>query len=173
MKDIVGEAILFDMYYAAQDPIVLTGEKRELPKVEFKAIDETTPQFKDFYISRIVCNGAEKAIFVRGIPEMHVKNVVMENLTIQSKKGIDIQEASGLTISNARILSDETNPVVDVVNSDNIHLDKLFYKTGADLLFRIGGERTSKINIQNTDASKAKQKVIYEFGASEKSLTAN
>jgi len=28
MKDIIGEAILFDMYYAAVDPIPLTGEKR-------------------------------------------------------------------------------------------------------------------------------------------------
>jgi polygalacturonase len=173
MKDIVGEAILFDMYYAAQDPIALSGEKRELPKVEFKPVDETTPQFKDFHISNIVCNGAEKAIFVRGIPEMHVKDVTMENLTIQARKGIDIQEASGISIRNAKILSDETNPVVDVINSDNLHFDKLYYKNGAELLFRIGGERTSKINIQNTDASRAKQKVVYEFGASEKSLTAN
>ena len=173
MKDIVGEAILFDMYYAAQDPIVLAGEKRELPKVEFKKVDETTPQFKDFHISNIVCNGAEKAIFVRGLPEMHVKDVVMENLTVQARKGIDIQEASGITIRSAKIISEETNPVVDVVNSDNLHFDKLVYKDGAELLFRIGGERTSKINIQNTDASKAKQKIIYEFGASEKSITAN
>ncbi|HMJ45954.1 MAG TPA: glycoside hydrolase family 28 protein, partial [Ferruginibacter sp.] len=35
MTDIVGEAILFDMYYAAKDPILLAGEKREAPKVEF------------------------------------------------------------------------------------------------------------------------------------------
>ena len=36
MKDIPAEAILFDMYYMAKDPVVLAGEKRELPKVEFK-----------------------------------------------------------------------------------------------------------------------------------------
>ena len=32
MKDIVAEAILFDMYYAAQDPVPLAGEKRESTK---------------------------------------------------------------------------------------------------------------------------------------------
>jgi hypothetical protein len=30
----------------AKDPVVLTGEKRELPTVEFKPVDETTPVFK-------------------------------------------------------------------------------------------------------------------------------
>ena len=34
MKDIPGEAILFDMYYMAKDPVPMAGEKRELPKVE-------------------------------------------------------------------------------------------------------------------------------------------
>jgi len=48
MKDIPAEAILFDMYYMAKDPVPLSGEKRELPKVEMKAVDETTPVFRNF-----------------------------------------------------------------------------------------------------------------------------
>jgi polygalacturonase len=171
MKDIIGEAILFDMYYAAQDPVPLTGEKREVPKVEFKTVDETTPQFRDFHISNVTCNGAAKAIFIRGLPEMHVKNVVIENLTIQANKGIDVQEASGIVLKNAKIITEETDPVVDVLNSDNIVFDKLSYKEGTELLFRIGGDRTNGISIRNTDASKAKQKIQYEFGATEKMVT--
>jgi len=171
MKDIVSQAILFDMYYAAQDPVPLAGEKREAPKVEFKPVNETTPQFRDFHISNIVCNGAEKAIFIRGIPEMHVKDVVLENMVLQANKGIDIQEASGIQFKNVEIISKETDPVVDVVNCDNITFDKLSYRDNSELLFRIGGERTSKISIQNTDASKAKEKIKYEFGATEKSIT--
>jgi polygalacturonase len=173
MKDIVGEAIFFDMYYAAQDPVPLAGEKRELPRVEFKPVDETTPQFRDFHISHVVCNGAEKAIFVRGIPEMHVKNVVMENMVLQANKGIDVQESSNIQFKNVKVISAETHPVVDVVNSDNIVFDKLTYKEGSALLFRIGGDRTSRINIQKTDGTKAKQKIQYEFGASEKALGMN
>jgi len=171
MKDISGQAILFDMYYAAQDPIPMAGEKREAPKVEFKTVDETTPRFRDFHVSNIVCNGAEKAIFIRGLPEMHVENVVFENITVQANRGIDMQEASAIQFKNVKILSAETNPVVDVLNSDNILFDKLSYKDGSELLFRIGGDRTSRINIGNTDATKAKQKIQYEFGASEKMVT--
>jgi rhamnogalacturonyl hydrolase YesR/polygalacturonase len=169
MKDIPGEAILFDMYYAAKDPIPLDGEKRELPKVEFKPVDETTPVFKNFHISNVYVNGAEKAIFVRGLPEMHVKDIVLENMVLQAKKGIDVQEASGITFKNIKVISDETKPVIDVVQSDKLVFDNITYKDGAELLFRINGERSNSITIKNTDASKAKEKIKYELGASEKS----
>ena len=171
MKDIPGEAILFDMYYAAKDPIPLAGEKRELPKVEFRTVDESTPVFKNFTISNVYCNGAEKAIFIRGLPEMHVKDIVLENMVLQAKKGLDIQEASNITFKNITVISAETDPVIDIVQSDKLVFDNIKYKNAADLLFRISGERSNSINIKNTDASKAKEKITYELGASDKSVT--
>lgn len=171
MKDIPGEAILFDMYYMAKDPIALAGEKRELPKVEMKPVDETTPVFKNFYISNVYCNGAAKGIFVRGLPEMHVKDIVLENMVLQAKKGIDVQEATGITFRNIKMISDETDPVIDVIHSDKLVFDNITYKEGSKLLFRINGERSNNINIKNTDASKAKEKISYELGATEKMVT--
>ncbi|HEY5968855.1 MAG TPA: glycoside hydrolase family 28 protein [Chitinophagaceae bacterium] len=171
MKDIPAEAILFDMYYMAKDPVALSGEKKELPKVEFKTVDETTPQFRNFHISNVYCNGAEKGIFVRGLPEMHVKDIVLENMVIQAKKGIDVQEASGITFKNIKIISVETNPVIDIVQSDKLVFDNITYKDGAELLFRVSGERSGGISIKNTNAAKAKEKIIYELGANEKSVT--
>lgn len=171
MKDIPGEAILFDMYYAAKDPIPLAGEKRELPKVEFKQVDETTPVFKNFHISNVYVNGAEKAIFIRGLPEMHVKDIVLENMVIQAHKGLDIQEASGITFKNIQVISEETKPVIDIVQSDRLVFDNIRYKDGAELLFRLSGDRTNNIQIKNTDAGKAKEKIAYELGASEKSVS--
>ncbi|HEX6171948.1 MAG TPA: glycoside hydrolase family 28 protein [Chitinophagaceae bacterium] len=173
MKDILAEAILFDMYYMAKDPVALAGEKRELPKVEFKTVDETTPQFRNFHISNVYCNGAEKGIFVRGLPEMHVKDIVLENMVLQAKKGIDVQEASGISFKNIRIISAETNPVIDIVQSDKLVFDNITYKNGAELLFRVSGDRSGNISIKNTDASKAKEKISYELGATDKSVTIN
>jgi hypothetical protein len=171
MKDIPGEAILFDMYYAAKDPIPLAGEKRELPKVEFKTVDETTPIFRNIYISNVYCYGAEKGIFVRGLPEMHIKNIVLENMVLQARKGLDIQEATGISFKNIKIISEETDPVIDVVHSDNLVFDNISYKNGARLLFRINGERSNNIHIKNTDASNAIEKIAYTLGATEKSVT--
>ena len=171
MKDIPAEAILFDMYYMAKDPVALAGEKRELPKVEFKPVDETTPVFRNFHISNVYCNGAEKGIFIRGLPEMHVKDIVLENMVLQAKEGIEVQEASGITFKNIKIISAETDPVIDIVHSDDLVFDNISYKANAELLFIISGERIKNISIKNTDASNAKEKVVYELGATEKSVT--
>ncbi len=167
MKDIPAEAILFDMYYMAKDPVALDGEKRELPKVEFKPVDETTPQFQNFTISNVYCNGAEKAIFIRGIPEMHVKNIKLENMVFQSNKGIDVQEASGISFKNIKVISTHTNPVVEIIQSDNINFENIMYKDNIPLLFRVGGERSKKINVTKVDGSKATKKIQYELGAVE------
>ncbi|MFY7840363.1 MAG: glycoside hydrolase family 28 protein, partial [Lacibacter sp.] len=164
MKDIPGDAILFDMYYMGKDPVALVGEKRELPKVEFKPVDETTPVFKNFHISNVYCNGAAKGIFLRGVPEMHVKDIVLENMVLQADKGIDVQEASNITFRNITVIPADTNPVVDIINSDNLVFDNIKYKDGSQLLFRAGGDRTKNIQIRNTDASKAKEKLRAELG---------
>jgi hypothetical protein len=169
MKDIPGEAILFDMYYAARDPIALSGEKRELPKTEFKPVDETTPVFRNFHISNVYCNGAEKAIFVRGLPEMHVKNIVLENMVLQAEKGIEIQEASGITFRNIKVIPKDSKPVIDITQSDNLVFENISYPAGAPLLFRVNGDRSSVITVRKTDTSKALDKVDFDLGATEKS----
>jgi polygalacturonase len=170
MKNIVGEAILFDMYYMAKDPIPLAGEKRELPKVELKPVDETTPVFRNFNISNVYCNGAQKAIFVRGIPEMHVKDIIMQDMVLQTEKGFDIQEASNISFKNIKVISKDTSPVIDVIQSDKLVFDNISYKNESNLLFRLAGDRTSNIMVRNTDLSKTKQKVQFDLGAAENSL---
>ncbi|MEP6746319.1 MAG: glycoside hydrolase family 28 protein [Bacteroidota bacterium] len=170
MENIAGEAILFDMYYMAKDPVPLAGEKRELPKTEFKPVDETTPVFKDFHISNVVCTGAEKAVFIRGLPEMNVTDIVLDNMIFQCKKGFDIQEASRIQFKNIKVVSADTNPVLEIVQSNHISFDKITYKAGAALLFRLSGDRIKKIDINNTDMSGAKQKWVTDLGADEKEI---
>lgn len=171
MKDIPGEAILFDMYYMAKDPVPLAGEKRELPAVEMRPVDETTPVFKNFHISNVYCSGAGRAVFIRGLPEMHVKDIVMENMVLQTKKGIDVQEASGILFRNIKVISTETDPVIDIMQSDNIGFENISYKEDAKLLFRVSGERTTGIKVRATDTSKTIEKLKIELGASAAAIT--
>lgn len=171
MKDIPAEAILFDMYYMAKDPVVLSGEKREPPKVELKPVDETTPQFRNFYFRNITCNGAAKGIFVRGIPEMHVKNIWIENAVLQADEGIDIQEATNINLDNITILSKNTSPVVYVLNSDKIAINNLKYKDSSELLLQLQGERSKDISVLNTNTSLAKQKLAAGFGVTDAAVT--
>ncbi|MCK7554796.1 glycosyl hydrolase family 28 protein [Chitinophaga sedimenti] len=68
MTDIPGEAILFDMYYMAKDPVLLAGEKAGEVKVETFPVTEATPQFRDFHISNVVCHGAARGFLSAGCP---------------------------------------------------------------------------------------------------------
>ncbi len=65
MIDIAGEAILFDMYYASVNPVPLSGDKRSPPKMEILPVSDATPQFRNFFLKNIVCNGAAKAIVAK------------------------------------------------------------------------------------------------------------
>ena len=170
MKDIVGEAMLFDMYYAAKDPIALAGEKREAPVVEYKKVDETTPQIKNIFIKNVVCNGAEKAIFVRGLPEMNIHDITIENFTVSAKKGIDISEAKNIFIKNVRVNTSATMPAIDILNSGNIVLDNVTPTAVSTLLLRIGGDRSTAIKFTNSSEKNIKLKTVFEFGATENVL---
>ncbi|GGE60430.1 glycoside hydrolase [Pedobacter psychrotolerans] len=157
MIDIPGEAILFDMYYAAVDPIVLAGEKREAIKSVVVPVTEATPQFRNFYIKDVVANGAGKAIFFRGLPEMNIKDIHLENVTIKSKEGIEIIEATGISLKNVNVITDNSNPIVNIQNSSNININNLQYKSGAELLFNVAGQKSKGIKVSGTDGSKAKK----------------
>ena len=172
MMEIPGEAILFDMYYAAVDPVPLTGEKREAPKVEILPVTEETPVFKNFYINNVVCDGAEKAVFVRGLPEMSIENINLENLTIKATKGIDIQEAKKINLTNVKLTIEHGNPLINLQNANDVNLKNITYNS-ADLLFRVSGDRNSNIKTSGIDVLKAKTKTEFLAGAEEKSLQIN
>ena len=164
MKDIVGEAILFDMYYAAQDPIALMGENREPPKVQVLPVSEETPQFRNIFITNAVCNGAQKAIFVRGLPEMNIINIVLKDMVLQAAEGLDMTEGSSITLQNVLLITKNTNPVMNIHNSRNITLNKVGYKS-AEVLLNVTGDKSAGISLSGTDTKKAAKSVEFNFGA--------
>jgi polygalacturonase len=170
MIDIPGEAILFDMYYAAVDPVPLAGEKREAIKTVTVPVTEATPQFRNFYIKDIVANGAEKAIFFRGLPEMNIKDIHLENITIKAKKGIEIIEATGIFLKNINIIAENTNPVVMIQNGSNINISNLKYPDDSQLLFDVSGEKSKGVKISGTAVSKAKTAFVLGTEVDKKAL---
>lgn len=149
MKDIPGDAILFDMYY---------GGKNQ--KSEKFAVSEATPRFENFFIHDIIVQSAKRGIFVRGLPEMNVKNVRLENLTILADSGIYAEEAEGISIKNLTLLTKETNPLITILNGKQIAFDNLKYKSGAELLISVSGDASRDVRLLNTDVSKAKRGIL-------------
>ncbi|AMJ65218.1 glycosyl hydrolase family 28 protein [Hymenobacter sp. PAMC 26628] len=159
MTDIAGEAILFDMYYAAKDPVPLAGESTAPPVIAPMPLNAGTPVFRGFRIRNVVCKGAATGILVRGLPEMSIKDIALENITIECQKGLLCQEASGIRFTNVTLLSADTKPVLEVQNSQDIRFDGLRYTAGADLLLRVSGDRSKNVQLVNTDRKAAKKDV--------------
>jgi len=165
MNNIGGAAILFDMYYMAKDPLaVFAGEDK--PAIEIQPINEGTPQFKDFYIKDVVCKGAETAIFVRGLPEMNIRNIALEDISIESKEGFVCIEGENISLKNATLHCD-SKAVVDVQNSKNIMLDNISCKEG-EVFLSVSGQRSKDISVFNTDRTKLKKELELGNGVSNK-----
>ncbi len=128
MKDIVGEAILFDMYYAAVDPIKINGVPTIKPVVEKFPVTVATPQFQNIYFDQIVCDGASKAVFVRGLPEMNVKNIELSHLNMTVKEGIELEDANNISIKSSTILTTTNKPILTSVRSTQIQIDTISLK---------------------------------------------
>lgn len=126
MNNIKGDAIRFDMYYAAKDPIPLKGEKRDAPKEVLLPVTEATPQFRNFYIQHINCQGADHSLFFRGLPEMAIKDIHLRELTMQTRKGMELIQADGIQVSDMHaILTSGQGPAVILNHATHLSLQNV------------------------------------------------
>lgn len=163
MFNIVDEAIFFDMYYWTKPPEA--NEKQEAPKVSVE-----TPQFKDIFIENIVCNGANKGVFIRGLPEMPIRNIRMNNLFLNTNNAIEITDADHIEIKNSVLLTKGKSPSVYIESSKNINLDGVKFNPKSGVLFDINGVSASNIQLKNSDLKNDAIKVSFNHGAQEKSF---
>jgi polygalacturonase len=168
MRDILGSAILFDMYYGGKS--ALEDPEGKQPQVKVYAVTEATPAFKDFYVNNVVCNGASKGLLIRGLPELAIQGIHLENVTLKTDKGIEISEAKGVTLKNIYLECKNTQPLVIVDNSSDVKLDGIKYKN-ADMLISVIGVKSGAISVSNTDVAKAKDKVEFKAGADSKAIS--
>jgi polygalacturonase len=172
MRNIVHQAVFLDMYYFAKPPAIAdiyTGKaKADMPEVT-----EATPRFRDIHISNVVCDGAEEGIFVRGLPEMNISDIYLENMVLKAAKGAELAEAQQVHLKNIQLVTSDTNPVIYIENSSQLSFDHIGYNKGADLLFSVNGDKCSAIRVTATDGSKAVRNTAFQYGAVDKALEIN
>lgn len=160
MEAIRNDAILFDMYYANKSV-----------NAEVQPVSEATPQFRNFYVSNIVCDGAAHGLLIRGLPEMAIEGIHLDNIVLRTTEGALISEAKDITLNHVTFECTETSPVIEVENSSNVSFGGLKYSNDAEELFGIKGKRSQDISVKNTDVSAAKKQVSFSSGADEKAIT--
>ncbi len=102
MKDIVAEAVTFNLYYAG----VAATERSEAGSTAEPAlppVDETTPVFHGIHFDNLVCSGAKQAIYINGLPELPLKDVSFSNSTFRADKGLEMHNADDVTFENVTI----------------------------------------------------------------------
>lgn len=157
MTNIPAEAILFDLYYTGNSPIpegdekVTTGDKEKLAAL-VPAVTEETPSFKDIYIKNVSCKGAGRAVLFQGLPEMNLKNMNLENVSITSTKGMYCIDADGIQMKNVNIVPSD-GPAFNAYNSKNISVDNFQIGNTQNPVVRITGVLSEKINFTNTTFS--------------------
>ena len=159
MRNILHEAILFDMYYQTKAASTL-GQNMVIPPV-----DEGTPQFRNFYVSNVVCNGAEKAIFLRGLPEMAITGMHLENMVFKTNKGIELIEAKNISLKNISLQITDPTQLAYIENSSAIVLDGVKSLSAVDLYLSVNGDRSKQIQLIGPDFSNAKNKTAFGYGA--------
>lgn len=91
-------------------------------KANARALDGTTPTYNGVLLQNIkttdVCTG--NAIFLVGRPESHIKNVTLDNVQINAKKGIDIRFVDNLIFKNGSKITVSNNGTMWVKNFDSI-----------------------------------------------------
>lgn len=91
MTDIPGDALIFDLYYGIK------------PGAPVPPVTEETPAFRNIFIKDVVCRKAGRAALFNGLPEMPMKNVVLEDCRFRADQGFVLNHVDGLTMKNVTV----------------------------------------------------------------------
>ena len=161
MRDIPTDAIGFNMYYGGEAPtdVAESGEVSPRPAVP---VNEGTPQFRDIVLSRILCRGAGRAVMLEGLPEMAIRGIVLEDVTMTARRGLMAIDADAITLRGVEI-SAQTGPALAVRHSRNVAIEGGAAMPGTAVYLRVDGAASAGIRMTGVDLRNAKTPV--ETGA--------
>lgn len=117
MNNIALEAISFHLFYQGV-------EGSEGFDDGSYVVDETTPVFRNIVIRDIRCTGAATAFLINGLSEMPLSHCRLEDVTIQSKRGIICRHGSELAFSNIQLQITD-GPLASFHDCNNVHIEQL------------------------------------------------
>lgn len=147
MFDIATEPILFNLYYGGKSAVesLEDGDMIALEEA-FPAVDETTPIFRDIYISNITCRNARRALYFHGLPEQPIENIQIKNVVIHSKMGAELLESKDIAFHNVAIYP-EGGSTVTLNNVQDVVIEEFKTHESVSTVFEISGRRTENISL--------------------------
>lgn len=147
MINIPTNAISFNLYYGGLSVSEMLEQEEDLSSQhKIPEVTEETPQFKDISIKNITCKGAYQAIYLQGLPEMNLENVLLENLTMEAENGFVCMDAEGVTVKNLHLIT-EALPTVNFVNVKDVSISGLALPTADEPSISVSGAKTKNVQI--------------------------
>jgi polygalacturonase len=157
MRNIPTDAIGFTMNYGGKAPED-ASENDSADAASVPAVNEGTPRFRNLHFNHIVCNGARRAVYLTGLPEMPLENLDFDNLAMSALRGFETANIRGVTVSNANILP-QSGPAFMFNQSQDVTLDRVAGPTGTAPLLKLQGAKTDRVRLRETETSPAARPV--------------
>jgi polygalacturonase len=175
MVNIPAEAILFDLYYSGGSPVPEPDEKA-VDKAQLAAnlppVTEETPQFRDISIKNVTCKGAGRAVFLQGLPEMNLKNIRLENVTIDAIEGLECIDSDGIQLTTVRIKADK-GPAMHFKNGRNVQIEGFRYQIPGKTAVKVEGALSENIRMKKADFGASDETIVLESNVKREALKLN
>ena len=120
MFNILTDSFLFDLYYNGKSAVeTLADGDNTSPQTIVPKVDETTPVFRNIYITNVTSRNACRAMYFNGLPEMKIDNINIGNTTITAELGAKLVESQNITFNHVKIMPKEGSALI-LKNVDNV-----------------------------------------------------
>ncbi len=110
MTKIINEAMIFTMGYV----LVNIEDEHEGAVTKDR---EDIPEFKNIKLENIICESAECALKVQGLPELPIHDIELNNVTIKANKGLELSLCENISLNNTKLIINDKEEVYNTVLS--------------------------------------------------------
>ncbi len=151
MSSIANEAVLFDTYY--EDMPAGTVKDSSV-----KTVRDKIPEFTDFHISNVYCNGAKKAISITGLADMPVHNIYFDHLVISADAGLVAKDAATLDLKNVQLTGMKKDPVNSLEHVKGFNISNGYFQPSSKIFIKADAA-SSGVKVDATDLHDVKDAV--------------
>jgi len=105
-----------------QNPIYITSYYPTMPTdptaETAQATTSTTPYWKDITIKNVTVTGSTNAGILWALPEAKIANLVLDNVRIEAKTGMQIFHATGVSFINSSTVTPKSGAAVTIYDAD-------------------------------------------------------
>ena len=156
MNNILNDGPLFDLFYGGKSAseALEDGDEGEATDMPARPVDETTPAFRNIDIRNVRCNGARRAMYFNGLPEMNVERVVVADAQFRTTTGAQLNESTDVVLRNVTVVPAE-GPALSLNNVKRFRAENFVCPEGMPCALTVTGSRNKEVSVQSPQITAA------------------